>query len=99
MLAPNMRPSSVEATAKPTILLVDAARPGSRNRRTEFVACTLLKVASERQALRLFVDLDLDCVVLKESGPELDATQLAGLMRCMRPEIPVVIVGDRQEPS
>ena len=99
MLGPNMRPSFVEATAKPTILLVDAARPGSRNRRTELVACTLLKVASERQALRLFVEMDIDCVVVKESGSGLDVTQLAGLMRCMRPEIPVVIVGDRQEPS
>ncbi|HUK88549.1 MAG TPA: hypothetical protein VLT85_12855 [Terriglobales bacterium] len=63
------------------------------------MSCTLFKVASERQALELFVELDLDCVVLKESGAGLDATQLAGLMRCMRPEIPVVIVGDRQEPS
>jgi DNA-binding response OmpR family regulator len=96
-----MRPSSIETTAKPTILLVDAARSrsGDLRERPEFANCKLLKVASERQALRLFVELDIDCVVVKESSPELDATQLAGLMRCMRPEIPVVIVGDRQEPT
>jgi hypothetical protein len=94
-----MRPSSVEATAKPTILLVDAAKPRARKKRTELLACTLLKVATEQQALSLFVELDIDCVVVRESGSGLDVTQLAGLMRCMRPEIPVVIVGDRQEPN
>ncbi|HXZ27184.1 MAG TPA: hypothetical protein VEG08_04190 [Terriglobales bacterium] len=99
MLGPNMRHSSLEVTAKPTILLVDAAKPRNRSRRTEFVGCTLFKVGSERQALELFVELDIDCVVVKESGGGLDVTQLAGLMRCMRPEIPVVIVGDRQEPN
>jgi len=96
-----MRPSSVEATPRPTILLVDTARSrvGGLRGRLEFVNCTLLKAASERQALRLFVELDIDCVVVKDSSPGLDVTQLAGLMRCMRPEIPVVIVGDQQEPS
>ncbi len=93
-----MRPSFLETT-KPTILLVDPARSGDLRGRPEFAHCTLLKAASERQALRLFVELDIDCVVVKESSPGLDATQLAGLMRCMRPEIPVVIVGDRQEPN
>lgn len=96
-----MRPSLVEAKPKPTILLVDAARSRSSalRERPEFVNCTLLKAGSERQALRLFVELDIDCVVVRESGSGLDVTQLAGLMRCMRPEIPVVIVGDQQEPN
>lgn len=96
-----MRHSSIEAQPKPTILLVDAARSSSSSlpKRPEFVNCTLLKAANERQALRLFVELDIDCVVVKESGSDLDAAQLAGLMRCMRPEIPVVIVGDQQEPN
>lgn len=96
-----MRPSSLETPTKPTILLVDAARSrsGALRGRPEFQHCTLLKAASERQALRLFVELDIDCVVVKEGPAALDATQLAGLMRCMRPEIPVVIVGEQQEPS
>ena len=80
---------------------MDAARSGCnalRGRR-EFGNCTLLKAGSERQALRLFVELDIDFVVLQENASGLDATQLAGLMRCMRPEIPVVIVGEQQEPN
>lgn len=96
-----MRPSFLETKPRPTILLVDTARSKSRalQSRPEFANCTLLKAVSERQALELFVELDIDCVVVKESASGLDTTQLAGLMRCMRPEIPVVIVGDRQEPN
>jgi DNA-binding NtrC family response regulator len=96
-----MRPSFTETKPKPTILLVDAARSRSSSlqSRPEFLNCTLVKAVSERQALELFVELDIDCVVVKESTFGLDTTQLAGLMRCMRPEIPVVIVGDRQEPN
>lgn len=96
-----MRPRHNAVEPKPTILLVDAARSDSTvlRGRPEFENCKLLKAASERQALRLFVELDIDCVVVKESGDALDATQLAGLMRCMRPEIPVVIVGEQQEPA